>query len=63
MMRDGRYTWLGFPFCIAKTNHPFYYTSKVEGKWEFQRITDKEVDVNIGLSGITALQATVQLRY
>ncbi|MCK9255330.1 MAG: hypothetical protein GX793_09405 [Bacteroidales bacterium] len=45
---------LVFPFSIAKTNHPFYYTSKIEGEWEFERITDKEPKIDIGLSGITA---------
>ncbi len=45
---------LVFPFSLAKTNHPFYYNSKFEGKWEFQKITDKETSIDIGLSGITA---------
>lgn len=43
-----------FPFSIANTNHPFYYRSKTEGKWEFAKITDKEPITTLGLAGMTA---------
>lgn len=43
-----------FPFSIAKTNHPFFYRSKTEGKWEFAKITGKEPGINLGLAGMTA---------
>lgn len=43
-----------FPFSIANTNHPFFYRSKTEGKWEFAKITDKEPITTLGLAGMTA---------
>jgi lysophospholipase L1-like esterase len=44
-----------FPFSIAKTNHPFYYTSKSTGDWEISKITDKEPADTLGLIGIAAV--------
>lgn len=43
-----------FPFSIAKTNHPYYYTSSYSGDWHVSKITDKEPSRNIGLAGIMA---------
>lgn len=44
-----------FPFSISKTNHPFFYRSQYKGKWEISKITDREPEYPVGLTGITAL--------
>ncbi len=43
-----------FPFSIAKTNHPYFYTSKTTGDWETEKITDRAPSQDIGLTGIMA---------
>lgn len=43
-----------FPFSIANTNHPIFYRSEFLGKWDFTKITDKELKRIAGLSGIAA---------
>lgn len=44
-----------FPFSIAKTNHPYFYTSDFKGNWEFSKITQKELLTPVGLGGIAAI--------
>jgi lysophospholipase L1-like esterase len=43
-----------FPFSIAKTNHPYFYTSSSNGNWEISKFTDKELSQPVGATGIVA---------
>ncbi|HOK37495.1 MAG: GDSL-type esterase/lipase family protein [Bacteroidales bacterium] len=54
-----------FPFSIANTNHPIFYRSEFSGKWDFTRITDKELKCLVGLSGIAAFtqDSVVELKF
>lgn len=45
---------LVFPFSIAKTNHPYYYKSSFDGKWEISKVTDRVPKDTIGLVGMSA---------
>ncbi|MDR2009510.1 MAG: GDSL-type esterase/lipase family protein [Bacteroidales bacterium] len=56
-----------FPFSVANTNHPYYYSSSTKGMWKTDKITDRNIRQEIGLSGITTCTtddyAEIEIRF
>lgn len=42
-----------FPYAIAQTNNPYYFTVSYKGNWEYCKNVDAEKKCKLGLSGIT----------
>ena len=50
---------LVFPYSLAQTNNPYYYTSEGEGHWQGFRNIQQDLPVPLGMTGISLLTDTV----